>query len=521
MKKIKMILSSVIATCLIATLSYAQTPSEYADDEVIIIFEDGTTQTEIDDVLDEFEMQIKLGPTPYTKAYLLEFIADPPDWAYENPIDPINGVIVRAKTKSSTSGVGLNYEIDQPGLDLRGRHLQHPPSDPCYEVFEENERDNGGNSIQAAIFDTGVSLFDHVLLNLFDPNDLGFNYINVGSDPIDDNDHGTHVSSIVGHHLPNDNGAIKIDAYKTHNMEGISDTYKAIQALDEAIAQNVQAVNMSFSSTIEYAHRLDPYAPFAIALEIAVENNDMLFIAAAGNNGTSNDDPNELSAYPASYLNDNIIAVASVDCNKNRSSWSSYGRTSVDIAAPGENIWGVNQLGEYFEMSGTSQATAFVTKLALYLATFQSSFEAEAIKCAIMNGSIPLSGEQFVASDGYLDVETAKSALDSGIPCDFVPSPPGGSGNVRPANRVQLSNDLAIQPSSFGTLASFEITSATDQTAQVMISNILGEQLLHQKIELQAGVKTYDFDFSRKANLGIYFITVSTGKEMLTLKFKQ
>jgi len=65
-------------------------------------------------------------------------------------------------------------------------------------------------------------------------------------------------------------------------------------------------------------------------------NAGILFVAAAGNYATDNDQSPE---YPASYGLPNIISVASTDRNDALSDFSNYGRTSVHLAAPGTDIW--------------------------------------------------------------------------------------------------------------------------------------------------------------------------------------
>src|SRR5262249_13231689 len=63
--------------------------------------------------------------------------------------------------------------------------------------------------------------------------------------------------------------------------------------------------------------------------------NDMLCVAAAGNDGTNND----ISPfYPASYSAPNLIAVAATDNTDIMAGFSNYGPTSVHIAAPGVDI---------------------------------------------------------------------------------------------------------------------------------------------------------------------------------------
>ena len=58
--------------------------------------------------------------------------------------------------------------------------------------------------------------------------------------------------------------------------------------------------------------------------------SDMLFVAAAGNNGANND---VTPLYPASFVVPNVIAVAATDSTDLRASFSNYGATSVHLAA--------------------------------------------------------------------------------------------------------------------------------------------------------------------------------------------
>jgi subtilisin family serine protease len=62
---------------------------------------------------------------------------------------------------------------------------------------------------------------------------------------------------------------------------------------------------------------------------------DVLFVVAAGNTAT---DLDAEPSYPASYASEfsNIIVVASTDYKDRMSNFSSYGATTVHVAAPGE-----------------------------------------------------------------------------------------------------------------------------------------------------------------------------------------
>lgn len=67
-----------------------------------------------------------------------------------------------------------------------------------------------------------------------------------------------------------------------------------------------------------------------------LENEDVLVVVAAGNGANDND---IIPTYPASYLNENIISVANIQQNGNLRYSSNFGISSVDIAAPGTQVW--------------------------------------------------------------------------------------------------------------------------------------------------------------------------------------
>jgi subtilisin family serine protease len=141
---------------------------------------------------------------------------------------------------------------------------------------------------------------------------------------------------------------------------------------------------------------------------------DILFVAAAGNGGRDGvgDDNDKTPHYPSSYPNWNIIAVAAITSTGAKSSFSNYGATSVDIGAPGSNIWStvpVRYKGElrpgYASYSGTSMATPHVTgAVALYKALHPGDTAAQT-KSAILSSATwthSLAGK--TASNGRLNV---------------------------------------------------------------------------------------------------------------------
>src|SRR5262249_57225009 len=89
--------------------------------------------------------------------------------------------------------------------------------------------------------------------------------------------------------------------------------------------------------------------------------NDMLFAAAAGNNGSNND---VFPFYPASYNAPNIIAMAATDNTDSLASFSNYGVNRVHLGAPGVNILSTIIGGHYDYFSGTSMAAPHVSRAA-------------------------------------------------------------------------------------------------------------------------------------------------------------
>lgn len=201
-----------------------------------------------------------------------------------------------------------------------------------HEDLAANMWINPGETPGNGIDDDGNGYIDDV---------YGIDAFNNDGDPYDDNFHGTHVSGTIGAAGNNGIGVVgvnwdvKIMALKFLSSEGWGWTSDAIECLDYAIMmKTVYSVNLKLTNNSWGG------GGYSQALYDAIEasgNAGMLFIAAAGNSFNDNDG-NPDWGYPSSYNLSNIIAVASTDKYDRLSYFSSYGATSVDLGAPGQEI---------------------------------------------------------------------------------------------------------------------------------------------------------------------------------------
>lgn len=205
-----------------------------------------------------------------------------------------------------------------------------------------NTREIAGNGID----DDGNGYRDDV---------RGWDFANNDADPFDDNAHGTHVAGIIGAVGNNGVGVsgvawnVQLMPLKFLTANGSGSTSAAVMAINYAVANGAKILNNSWGG-----------GGFNSALNDAVARAraaGVIFVAAAGNEANNNDvNP----SYPANINVDNVISVAATDSSDRLASFSNFGATTVDIAAPGVGILSTTPNNNYSSFSGTSMATPFV-----------------------------------------------------------------------------------------------------------------------------------------------------------------
>ena len=220
---------------------------------------------------------------------------------------------------------------------------------------------------------------------------FGYNAIADNGNPLDDQGHGTHCAGTIGARGNNGIGMTGV-AWNVQLLAGKflgplgGTTSDAIKVIDYSRQKGAGVISASWGG-----------GGFSVTLKNAIAacaEAGIPFVAAAGNSGTDND---SLPHYPSSYDLPNIVAVAATDATDQLTGFSCFGRTSVDIAAPGWQIWSTynGSATDYRFLHGTSMATPHVSgALALAKAHFPDAGVEELID------RLYRSADKLVALDG-------------------------------------------------------------------------------------------------------------------------
>jgi len=270
--------------------------------------------------------------------------------------------------------------------------------DHTHEDLRENMWVNPGEIPGNGIDDDGNGYIDDI---------HGADFANEDGDPMDDQMHGTHCAGTIAGVGNNGVGVagvawhgVRLMALKFLTATGGGRTSDAIKAVDYAVAHGAKIASNSWGGGGSSA-----------ALRTAIERAEaagVLFVAAAGNSGSDND---RVPQYPANYPASSIVSVASTTSKGELSSFSCYGTETVDLAAPGSNIYSTVPNQRYKALSGTSMATPHVSGLAALVWMYRPALSMAQVKELLMTSvdrSQALEGK--VLSGGRIN---ARKAIDA------------------------------------------------------------------------------------------------------------
>ena len=381
----------------------------------------------------------------------------------------------------------------------------------------------GSKSVAVGIVDEGIDITHpdlraNIWVNPFDAAGDGID--NDGNGYIDDvngwdffsndntvydgsgDDHGTHVAGTIGGVGGNGAGVAGVNWNVTMistkflgpNGGYTSDAVRALDYLTDLKTRhgvNIVASNNSWGG-----------GGYSSALHSAIIRGakaGILFVGAAGNNASNND---ATANYPSNYSTlqststdtaasyEAVIAVAALTSTGALASYSNYGATTVDIAAPGSGINSTLPGGTYGSYSGTSMATPHVTgAVALYAAAYPNA-TAPQMRQAILGTARPTASVAgLTATGGRLDVAAAVNAAPPvGITITGGSVVEGNSGTSQIAFNVSLSaaatDAVTVNYAMGGGTAtagadyiaqSSTLTFAPGETSQTILVDVIGD----------------------------------------------
>jgi subtilisin family serine protease len=205
-----------------------------------------------------------------------------------------------------------------------------------------------GDGVKVAVIDTGIDC-NHPDLKANCAG--GYNALDSSKPPMDDNEHGTHVSGTIAGVLDG-RGVVgvapkaRLYAVKVLDKDGAGGLTSIIKGLIWAGRNHMDVANMSLGAPMGTI--------FMRAAVKYAEYEGVTVVAAAGNDGKA-------VGYPAAYPE--VIAVSALTPNEGIADFSSRG-AKIEFIAPGEDIKSSVPGGGYANFDGTSMATPHVSGLA-------------------------------------------------------------------------------------------------------------------------------------------------------------
>jgi subtilisin family serine protease len=416
-------------------------PYEYVKDELVVRFAPNIPKATIDQINATIGAQVLQSFQIVSNLYLVKIPAHL----------SVPEAIARYKGYASVLYAEPNYIV------RKAQHVQLTPNDPNFtqlwglhntgqtggtpdadiDAPEAWDITTGSSSVVVFVVDTGVD-YNHPDLNANlwrNPGEIPSNGIDDDgngyvddvygidtyyndTDPFDGDGHGTHVSGTIGAIGNNNvgvvgvNWSVKIGHCKFLSDFGSGTTAGAISCLQYILnlkqtgnpANDIIATNNSWGG-----------GGFSQALHDAIKahmNAGILFIAAAGNSSANNDTALFL---PASYYLPNVISVAATTHTDAKAGFSNYGRRTVHVGAPGQDILSTTPGNTYSTFSGTSMATPHVTGLAALIKAQFPSFTWYQIRNRILaSGDVTTGMQNVTISDRRINAYGA-------LTCNNVP----------------------------------------------------------------------------------------------------
>ena len=273
----------------------------------------------------------------------LELYLEDPDVEHAEP----NYLVYADETTPDDAEFTELWGLNNSGQNVNGTN---GTSDADIDAPEAWDVTTGSSAVVVAVVDSGVDvnhpdLQSNIWTNTAETPNNGIDddhngyiddvngwdfYLN-DNDPRDAHGHGTHVAGTIaavgnnGIGIAGVSWSAKIMPLRFLDAWGSGTTANAIAAIEYANDMGADIINNSWGG-----------GPYVQALKDAIDASDALIVCAAGNSGRNNDG---IPHYPSNYTSSNIIAVAASNQDDQLAWFSNHGAVSVDVAAPGTNIY--------------------------------------------------------------------------------------------------------------------------------------------------------------------------------------
>ena len=315
-----------------------------------------------------------------------DYYADGSQWALKN-----NGTFTSPSSEYKDSNITA-----VEGVDLNAEEAWTAINNAS-ETISKND-----DSVVVAVVDTGIDYTNDEIKNVIWKNSdetengsdsdgngytddtIGWNFTNSGNNPYDDNGHGTAIAGVLA--AADDNTGvvgiasdidIKLMSVKALDSEGESTMSALIQGIVYADNNGADICNCSWGGESGMADIFNN-----MIMENVIAQSDMLFVVAAGNESKNID---RLTYTPASYSEDNLITVGSIEWDGSLSWFSNYGTRKVEMCAPGAAIYTTAVGGGYTCEWGTSFSAPYVAGVAALAKAAAGNIDGKGLKELLCN----------------------------------------------------------------------------------------------------------------------------------------
>jgi subtilisin family serine protease len=343
--------------------------------------------------------------------------------------EDVEGRLIRTQTYAAIIVVILVVATIAVALTLERPNGEVERSTWAFEMVQldqANELGWTGDNVRVGILDTGIDL-DHPCMDGVEVvawNDT----LHSGSEPYDDNGHGTAMASLIAGRSPLRGGAPDVELIVVKVIDGdepmpVDFDLKVADGIDFCMDNGADIISLSLGGEYDDIDLIIGSSTDA-AIQMAVARG-IVIVAAAGN------DAGDDVLYPSRFKD--VISVGAVDKRGQIAPFSNQGDDTVprpdpdkkpEVVAPGVDIITAHRDDAYAKGSGTSHATALVSAALAVALSHNRDMLAEgerggnvstvrAVKMALMNSTTTIEG-QVVPHDpraGYGLVQ----AVDLGI----------------------------------------------------------------------------------------------------------